>query len=127
MAQFDLVGMVVRDMAAALTFYRLIGLDIPPGQDGEPHVEITTANGCRLAWDTLELVRSIDPGWLEAHGQRVTLAFKCDNAAGVDALYAQAIAAGYHSHKAPWDAFWGQRYAVVQDPDGNLVDLFAPL
>lgn len=24
-------------------------------------------------------------------------------------------------------AFWGQRYAVVRDPDGNDVDLFAPL
>jgi uncharacterized glyoxalase superfamily protein PhnB len=27
----------------------------------------------------------------------------------------------------PWDAFWGQRYAVVHDPDGNGVDLFCPL
>jgi hypothetical protein len=25
------------------------------------------------------------------------------------------------------DAFWGQRYATVLDPDGNPVDLFAPL
>jgi uncharacterized glyoxalase superfamily protein PhnB len=29
--------------------------------------------------------------------------------------------------KEPWDAFWGQRYAAVGDPDGNLIDLFAPL
>ncbi|MFL6036949.1 MAG: glyoxalase, partial [Gaiellaceae bacterium] len=27
----------------------------------------------------------------------------------------------------PFDAFWGQRYATVVDPDGNAVDLFAPL
>jgi hypothetical protein len=27
----------------------------------------------------------------------------------------------------PWDAFCGQRYAEVEDPDGNVVDLFAPL
>ena len=26
----------------------------------------------------------------------------------------------------PFDAFWGQRYATVLDPDGNAVDLFAP-
>jgi uncharacterized glyoxalase superfamily protein PhnB len=25
------------------------------------------------------------------------------------------------------DAFWGQRYATVLDPDGNSVDLFASL
>jgi len=34
---------------------------------------------------------------------------------------------GHRAHKAPWDAFWGQRYAQVLDPDGNSVDLFAPL
>ena len=30
-------------------------------------------------------------------------------------------------NKQPWNAFWGQRYAQVADPDGNLVDLFAAL
>ena len=33
--------------------------------------------------------------------------------------------AGYEGHKEPWDAFWGHRYAIVHDPDGNGVDLFA--
>jgi len=33
--------------------------------------------------------------------------------------------AGYRGQQAPWDAFWGQRYAVVIDPDGNWIDLFA--
>jgi uncharacterized glyoxalase superfamily protein PhnB len=37
------------------------------------------------------------------------------------------VAAGYHSELEPFDAFWGQRYATVLDPDGNGVDLFAPL
>ena len=37
------------------------------------------------------------------------------------------VAAGGRGHKEPWDAFWGQRYAEVLDPDGNVVDLFAPL
>ena len=39
----------------------------------------------------------------------------------------ELVAAGYHGHLEPWDAFWGQRYATVLDPDGNSVDLFAPL
>ena len=34
---------------------------------------------------------------------------------------------GARPHKEPWDAFWGQRYAQIHDPDGNVVDLFAPL
>ncbi len=37
------------------------------------------------------------------------------------------MGAGYKSELTPFDAPWGQRYAVVLDPDGNGVDLFAPL
>jgi uncharacterized glyoxalase superfamily protein PhnB len=35
--------------------------------------------------------------------------------------------AGYEGHLPPWDAVWGMRYAVVHDPDGTPVDLFADL
>jgi uncharacterized glyoxalase superfamily protein PhnB len=122
-----MVGMVVRDMASALQFYRLLGLEIPTGVEEQPHVEVITPNGYRLAWDTQVLIQSLSPNWVEPVGQRMTLAFKCDSPAEVDALYQRVLQSGYHGHKAPWDAFWGQRYAVVIDPDGNWVDLFAPL
>lgn len=127
MAQPDLVGMIVRDMAAALKFYRLLGLDIPAQADNEGHVEYVTPGGFRIAWDTVAVIQSFDPGWTEPVGQRIGLAFKCVSPAEVDALYAQVTQAGFASHKAPWDAFWGQRYAQVIDPDGNHVDLFAAL
>ena len=127
MAQPDLLGIVVRDVAASLRFYRLLGLDIPVKLDTEPHVEVVLPGGLRIAWDSLEMIKGIDPNWTEPVGQRMTLAFKCESPAMVDALYERVIKAGYASHKIPWDAFWGQRYAVVVDPDGNLVDLFAGL
>jgi catechol 2,3-dioxygenase-like lactoylglutathione lyase family enzyme len=126
-AQPDMVGMVVRDMAAALRFYRLLGLDIPEGVEGEPFVDVVS-NGYRISWNTLEMIKGIYPDWVaEPVGQRLSLAFKCDSPAEVDALHQQIVAAGYSSHREPWDAFWGQRYAVVVDPDGALVDLFAAL
>jgi uncharacterized glyoxalase superfamily protein PhnB len=125
--QPDMIGIVVRDMAASLRFYRLLGLDIPPSADGEPHVDVITPNGYRIAWDTEDLMQSIYPDWVTPVGQRVTLAFKCDQPADVDSLYERIVQTGYHGHKAPWDAFWGQRYAVVADPDGTLIDLFATL
>ena len=125
--QPDMVGMVVRDMAAALRFYRLLGLAIPEGVEGEPYVEVITPNGYRISWNSLEMIKGIDPDWVEPVGQRVSLAFKCDSPAEVDALYRRIAERGYAGHKAPWDAFWGQRYAVVVDPDGNHLDLFAPL
>jgi uncharacterized glyoxalase superfamily protein PhnB len=43
----------------------------------------------------------------------------------VDATVAEIVQAGFSVQKVPWDAFWGQRYATVADPDGNHVDLFA--
>ena len=123
----DMVGIVVRDMGAALRFYRLLGLDIAEGSDGEPYVEVITPNGYRISWNTEAMMKEIDPAWKEPVGQRVSLAFKCDTPAEVDAAYNRIVAQGYGGHKEPWDAFWGQRYAVVLDPDGNTVDLFAPL
>jgi catechol 2,3-dioxygenase-like lactoylglutathione lyase family enzyme len=127
-ARFDLVGLVVDDMASSLAFYRLLGLDLPPESDGEPHVETILPGGSRIAWDTVETIRSFDPGWTPpSGGPRLSLAFACDDPADVDATYLALLAAGHRGHHEPWDAFWGQRYATVLDPDGNTVDLFAPL
>lgn len=127
MATPDLVGIIVHDMGNALNFYRLIGLDIPAEADSESHVEFKTPGGFRLAWDTVELMQEIHPGMVEPIGHRMGLAFLCDSPADVDATHARVVAAGFESCKEPWDAFWGQRYAVVVDPDGNLIDLFAAL
>jgi catechol 2,3-dioxygenase-like lactoylglutathione lyase family enzyme len=126
--RLDLIGIVTTDMAASLGFYRLLGLELPAGADAEPHVEVTLPGGLRLAWDTDEVVTSFDPGFAPAAGPgRMSLAFLCESPAAVDATYGDLVAAGHHGHLDPWDAFWGQRYAVVHDPDGNTVDLFAPL
>ncbi len=123
--KLDVVGIAVKDMAAALRFYRLLGLEIPEGREEEPHVE-AAAGGIRLAWDTVELLRQVYDEWVEEPvGHRIELAFACDSRPAVDELYARLVGHGYRGHKAPWDAFWGQRYAIVEDPDGNLISLFA--
>ena len=126
--RFDVVGLVVSDLAASLAFYRRLGLVFPEGAGELPHVEAELPGGLRLALDTEETVRSFHPGWRPpTGGGRVSLAFHCDSPTGVDSVYEDLVGAGYHGELKPWDAFWGQRYAVVHDPDGNGVDLFAPL
>lgn len=126
-ARFDLIGLVVEDLPRSLAFYRELGLAVPDGADGAPHVEVELPGGLRLAWDTVDTVRSFDPGWEPpAGGHRVALAFRLDGPAEVDAAYERLVSLGHDGHKAPWDAPWGQRYAIVHDPDGNAVDLFAP-
>jgi uncharacterized glyoxalase superfamily protein PhnB len=89
-------------------------------------VEATLPGGMRIAWDTAETIRSFDPGWMPGTG-RLSLAFACDDPSDVDATYDDLVGAGFEGHLPPWDAFWGQRYATVHDPDGNSVDLFASL
>lgn len=127
-ANLDLIGIAVKDMPTALAFYRAVGLNIPAELDSEGHAEITLENGLRLAWDSYEVIRSFDDDWQEPTGQpRIGLAFLCDTPADVDAQYERIIELGYESHKAPFDAFWGQRYAQIKDPDGNIIDLFASL
>ena len=126
-AQLDLIGIVVEDMGRALAFYRELGLDVPEEGDGQPHVETTLRGGLRLAWDTRETIQSFDPDWAPASGgPQIGLAFLVDSPADVDAVFGRLVSLGYHGHKAPFDAPWGQRYALVHDPDGNSVDLFAP-
>ncbi|MFI5492880.1 VOC family protein [Actinoplanes sp. NPDC051859] len=125
---FAAVGLAVADMGKSLAFYRRLGLDIPPGAEDAPHVEATLPGGVKILWDTHETIRSFDPNFTPPTGEgRISFAFACAGPADVDRVYADLIEAGHESHLAPWDAVWEQRYACVLDPDGNGVDLFAPL
>lgn len=126
--RFAVVGLVVSDMAASLAFYRRLGLVFPEGSEDQPHVEAELPGGLTLALDPEETVRSFHPAYQPpATGGRISLAFRCGSPAEVDSVYEDLVGAGYHGELKPWDAFWGMRYAVVHDPDGNGVDLFAQL
>ncbi len=121
---FNAVGIVTSDMARSLEFYRRLGLDVPDTpEDG--HVNIDIAGGIRLMFDTEAEMRKFRPGWDRATGNQVALAFQCESPSQVDDLYARVTGAGFQGDKEPWDAFWGQRYAQLRDPDGVPVDLYA--
>jgi catechol 2,3-dioxygenase-like lactoylglutathione lyase family enzyme len=125
LSMFELVA---ADMPTTLAFYRRLGLDIPESADTEMHVDVPLPGGLHLVFDTEAVLAQVDPSWTKpSGGHRVALAFACDSPAGVDDAYAELTGAGYEGHLAPWDAFWGMRYAVVHDPDGTAVDLFAEL
>jgi uncharacterized glyoxalase superfamily protein PhnB len=126
--QLDFFGIVVSDMAHSVAFYRRLGLEFPEGAEREQHVEAPLSGGMRYALDTEDVVRGFDPEWkrpLEGHATGG--AFRCDSPEEVNRVYEELLAAGATAHKEPWDAFWGQRYAQLLDPDGTLLDLYAPL
>ena len=126
MPSLNAIGIVTSDMAQSIRFYRLVGLDVPETPD-EGHVDASLPSGVRLMLDTEEVVRSFRPDWTRATGNQISLALECSSPAEVDELYARVVAAGFHGEKEPWDAFWGQRYAQLADPDGVPVDLYAAL
>ncbi len=126
MPQLNALGIVVSDMARSIRFYRLLALDVPDTPD-EGHIDTFLPNGVRFMLDTEDVVRSFRPEWTRETGNQLGLAFECESPAQVDEVYARVTAAGFAGEKEPWDAFWGQRYAQLRDPDGVPVDLYASL
>ena len=126
MPQISAIGIVASDMERSIRFYRLLGIDVPE-TPGEGHVDAFLPNGVRFMLDSEEVMRSFKPDWRRATGNQIGIALECGSPVEVDELYAKATGAGFESEKAPWDAFWGQRYAQLLDPDGVEVSLYAQL
>lgn len=121
---FNAIGMAVADMTKTIDFYRRLGLEFPDGSAAEGHVEVQAA-GIRLMFDTYDVIRSFDPDFTPHAGGGPSLAFLCADPAEVDSVFATLVEAGATAEMPPWDADWGQRYAVVKDLDGYGIDLFA--
>lgn len=125
------LNIVASDFDKALAFYRRLGVPVPNGStspDGIRHAEVTLANGLVLEFDNLALARVYNAAWRTPEGSsRALLGFSLPTREAVDATYAELTAAGYQGRQPPYDTFWGARYAVVADPDGNDVGLMSPL
>jgi uncharacterized glyoxalase superfamily protein PhnB len=74
--------------------------------------------------DSASFAKEWNAGW--PGGPGVVLGFHVETRQAVDDLVAELAAAGASVQQEPWDAFWGARYAVVSDPDGNAVGIMSP-
>ena len=120
------LGIVVSDMAASVAFYSKLGLTLQ--RFGDEHAEATLPGGVRVMLDTEQMIKSLVPGWSRPAGSHVfSLAFEMPSPEAVDGTFGELTAAGHRAVREPWDSDWGQRYAVLLDPDGNGVDLYCPL
>lgn len=122
----DQVNLVVSDMEATVKFYRRLGLDIP---DTDPafqshHRSAQMPGGIDFDIDSAEFARHWDNGWRSG---ATVIGFRLGSREQVDAIYTDLTSAGYAGQQEPYDAFWGARYAVVEDPDGNAVGLMSPV
>jgi uncharacterized glyoxalase superfamily protein PhnB len=124
------INIVVRDMQTSLAFYRLLGLtirEIPLPEWAAHHASAVTANGVQVEFDSVAFAKQWNPGLDESKLGNATLPFFQVERAEVDRVHARVTAAGYKSQKAPEDAFWGARYAILEDPDGNAVGVMSPV
>jgi len=126
----DQVNLVVKDIAESVAFYRRLGLAIP---DRDPlwddhHRSAEVPGGVDFDLDSERFAPLWDAGWPGSKGRSgVVMGFRVSSRDAVDRLYEAVTSAGHTGQQEPYDAFWGARYAIVEDPDGNAVGLMSPI
>lgn len=125
------VNIVAKSFDATLKFYRLVGLEIPEPLAQPPgalHATAKAEGGVVLEIDNEYLGRIYNAGVRSQAGGdgRTIIGVTVESREDVDAIYARLVAAGHQGRQRPYDAFWGSRYAVVADPEGNDVGLMSP-
>jgi catechol 2,3-dioxygenase-like lactoylglutathione lyase family enzyme len=123
---FDQINLVVRDMPAMLAFYQLLGLDVAdpdPGWEGH-HRTTTAGDGIDIDLDSQPFAQRWNRGW-PADMTGPVIGFRVAERSTVDELFQRLRSAGYEGQQEPYDAFWGARYAVVSDPEGNAVGIMS--
>lgn len=130
---FEQLNLMSRDIDATIGFYRLLGLKMPKTQfwrtaSGAHHVSFPLGNGLSLDFDSPALARAYNKGYRRgANGGSVVIGFGVETRRKVDATYAKLTKAGHKGLQPPWDAFWGSRYAIVADPNGNHIGIMSPV
>ena len=130
-ARLDQLNIVAGDMRASMDFYRRLGVRMPaPDADAVPfHVNGEAAGGVGLELDSAPFAQVWNAAWAGSSDLvgRVVIGFRFATRERIDAIYRELMEAGYRSLAAPFDAFWGARYAIVEDPNGVAVGLMSPI
>jgi uncharacterized glyoxalase superfamily protein PhnB len=129
----DLLDLVAADMDATIVFYRALGVEIPDSAiwrtpSGVHHVDLHMPSGLGIHFDSERLAAAYNGGWKRptGTGTRIVLTFHVPAREDVDRIYEKLTSLGHRSSQPPYDAFWGARYAIVEDPDGTHVGLMSP-
>ena len=130
-ARFHQINLIVRDMHESLDFYRRVGIDFPEDavwrtDSGAHHANATTGGDVDLELDSRRMAKAYNAGFAAERG-RVMIGVALESRAAVDALWHELVSEGVQGLQPPYDAFWGARFAIVEDPDGNPVSLTSPV
>lgn len=129
MPDLHMLNLVVTDIEASVEFYRRLGVVRPDGGAAAGgHAQLRMPGGFSLELDNAESARLWHAGFRrDPASAGVVIGFALESREAVDERYAELTSAGYQGRQPPFDAFWGARYAIVADPDGNDVGLMSPM
>jgi catechol 2,3-dioxygenase-like lactoylglutathione lyase family enzyme len=114
----SLITLGVDDLSRARAFYAAMGWREVP--QSSPGIAFYQLPGQALAlYPRADPARDVGSALAPGSGA-VTLAQNLASEAAVDALFAQALAAGAEALATPAPTFWGGYVAYVADPDGHV-------
>jgi predicted lactoylglutathione lyase len=133
---FNQLNIVSGDVTRSVEFYRKLGIDIPEANvwrtpSGVHHVNAAShlaAQAIDLEFDSTAFAQLWNTGWKDRTdlAGRVFIGLKVASRAAVDEIYRTMTAAGHRGLQPALDAFFGSRFAILQDPDGIAVGLISP-
>src|SRR5690242_14252336 len=115
-----MVVLEVRDLAATIAFYRLLGVDLPDPAPDRPVLVHRMGSGVSLVF-TESFASRYDPEWSRPDsGYQQMMEFFLGEDREVDTCFQRLVDAGYRGRMAPTQTA-GPYAAMVDDPDGNVV------
>ncbi len=125
------VNIVAKNYDQTVEFYRTLGVSIPQVLSEPPearHAEAANHGDLSFALDNPALARIYNAEWRRVkQPNSVLITAQMPTREAVDETYQVLVATGHEGLQVPYDAFWGARYAIVRDPEGNSVGLESPL
>ena len=130
--KLDQINLISADFEKSVAFYDIVGIAHPEifrNSSGTPvHAGGHGGEGIDHDIDSPEFAGVWNAGWKGASDLvgKVVVGFRVATREEVDHRASELEAAGYKVLQPPYDAFWGARYAIIEDPDGIAVGLMSP-
>ncbi len=120
--KFTGICLNTNDVPGLVRFYQSV---LGAEAEGDSRHAIIKTEGSGMAIFSLEGMEEMAPGSTAGMGAgAVTLMFEVEDA---DREYERLLALGVEIIKPPETYPWGARSAWFRDPDGNIVDFYAPV